>query len=532
VAESQLAHIVITMRADFLDRPLQYSAFGDLVGEHLVTVATPNRDELAEAIVGPAESVGLAGDPDLVERICAEVHDRPGALPLLQHALAELFAARTANRLTLEDYEAIGGVTGSLERRAEATLAGLDHELQPLAQRTMLRLVTVIDDGAPMRRRVRMGQLNDLEVQVIEAFVGARLLVNDIEPDTRTPTVEVAHEALLTHWPRLNGWIESHRSELTLHNRLAESAAEWQTAERDSAMLLTGGRLAQHETWVQRSDLPLSDIEQELLMQSRSEAHRRDARQKRRRTMVMTGFVAAVIAGILAATALVAGRRADDRRAEAEQAEANALVEADRADTNAAQAETNAAEAKANESRADTAAAEASANADRAVAAAQDADQQRQAAEGRALLASVDSASEQDPQLALLLSISAADRLGEQPGAMSALHDTITAQRTVYETEWTGDLINGFEVEGDLSADGRLLTIVGPAGNTVELHDTDRGTLLWVHEFDVERPLEHKVITRRSTRPVAAHSTHAVAARRRQKRVVNGAVLTGVAVWA
>ena len=261
-------------------------------------------------------------------------------------ALAELFTARTADRLTMEDYDAIGGVAGSLERRAEATLAGLDDEPQPLAQRSMLRLVTVLDDGAPMRRRVRVGELDDLEAQVIEAFVGARLLVNDIEPDTRTPTVEVAHEALLTHWPRLNGWIESHRSELTLHNRLTEAAAEWHVADRDAALLLTGGRLAQHETWVQHTDLALADTERDLLAVSRSEADRRDARQKRRRTMIMSGFAAAaVIAGILAVTALVASRRADDRRADAEQAEANATAEADRADTNAAQAATNAAEA-------------------------------------------------------------------------------------------------------------------------------------------------------------------------------------------
>src|SRR5207244_747384 len=82
-------------RADFLDHPLRYPKFGELLGAGLVTVPAPSEDELAEAIERPAAAVGVRFEPGLVSQIVGDVHNQPGALPLLQYALTELFAART-----------------------------------------------------------------------------------------------------------------------------------------------------------------------------------------------------------------------------------------------------------------------------------------------------------------------------------------------------------------------------------------------------------------------------------------------------
>ena len=51
-------------------------------------------DELEQAIVGPAERVGLQFEAGLVSAILRDVSDQPGALPLLQYALTELFEQR------------------------------------------------------------------------------------------------------------------------------------------------------------------------------------------------------------------------------------------------------------------------------------------------------------------------------------------------------------------------------------------------------------------------------------------------------
>ena len=92
---------MLTLRADFYDRPLRHRAIGELLrrGTEVITPMSP--DEVERAIDGPAEQVGVPFEPGLVAEIVADVAERPGALPLLQYALTELFdaAARTVIEL-------------------------------------------------------------------------------------------------------------------------------------------------------------------------------------------------------------------------------------------------------------------------------------------------------------------------------------------------------------------------------------------------------------------------------------------------
>ena len=316
------ARFVVTMRADFLDRPLLYSAFGELLGDHLLTVAAPTKDELTEAITRPPGALGVSVDGVLVDRIANDVHDRPGSLPLLQHAMTELFAARTTDRLEAASYEAIGGVAGSLARRAETTFAALESAEQHALHQALLRLVTVADDAAPTRRRVRLSELDNLGAgNGIEAFMRARLLVGDTDPDTRTPTVELAHEALIDHWPRLAGWIDDVRDDLTQSRRLDEAVVEWQASGEADDFLLTSGRLAQHTAWSDESMLTLTPTEHEYLRRSRRHDDDLRTRRRRRRSVVIGVLIALTVASsAFAAIAIRNGRMANEeaRRARAE----------------------------------------------------------------------------------------------------------------------------------------------------------------------------------------------------------------------
>ena len=199
---------VITLRADFFDRPLQYPEFGELLKQGIVPLTVPTDDELIDAIKRPAEIVGASWEPGLPEQILADVSGSPGTLPLLQYALTELFAARTGHQLTHQAYLQNGGVLGALASRAETAFASLDLPQQALARQLFLRLVAVRSAGEATRRRARLVELNALgdprEVRtVLDTFGEARLLVFDRDPISRSPTAEVAHEALLTSWPRL-----------------------------------------------------------------------------------------------------------------------------------------------------------------------------------------------------------------------------------------------------------------------------------------------------------------------------------------
>ena len=237
--------VVVTLRADLLDRPLHVPAFAEAMRRAMVMVRAPDREELARIVRGPAVGVGVEVEDRLVERIVADAGRQSGALPLVQRVLYDLFADRETDRLTLAAYEEHGGLQGAIGRKAEQLHLGLATQQRDLAREVFLRLVTV-DDGVESRRRVRTRELAQLDADqqdidhVLELFGHHRLVTFDRDPATRGPTVEVAHEALLREWGRLRGWIEAVREDLRTRQRISAAAQEWEDSERDPSVLLRG----------------------------------------------------------------------------------------------------------------------------------------------------------------------------------------------------------------------------------------------------------------------------------------------------
>ncbi len=106
---------------------------------------------------------------------------------------------------------------------------------------------------------------------VTESFARYRLLLLDRDPDTREPTVELAHEALLRAWPRLQQWVDDARDDLRNQRRLATAAAQWMEGGRDPSFLLTGSRLEQTEAWASSTGIMLGAEIREYLAASIAE---------------------------------------------------------------------------------------------------------------------------------------------------------------------------------------------------------------------------------------------------------------------
>ncbi|HLB49415.1 MAG TPA: hypothetical protein VJL59_20580, partial [Anaerolineales bacterium] len=318
--ERSRVRVVITLRADFTDRPLRYVDFGELVQRRSEFVLPLTPDELERAIHGPARRVGLKLEPGLTSTMIREVGDQPGALPLLQYALTELFEKREGRTLTKAAYESIGGILGALGRRAEEVFASLDEAGQAAARQLFLRLVTLGEGVEDTRRRVLRSELeglttkntkeggksqipnpksqlpitnsptpggryavsNSLISPVLDAFGQSRLLSFDRDPLTRGPTVEVAHEALLREWPRLREWLNESRADVRMQRLLAGEAAEWVVADRDPSFLLTGSRLEQFEGWAAETEVALTQDERAYLDASIAERQRREAEEMER----------------------------------------------------------------------------------------------------------------------------------------------------------------------------------------------------------------------------------------------------------
>ena len=305
-ARDSRLRVVLTLRADFYDRPLMYPGFSELIRQHTQVLLPLSADELAEAIHGPAERARVAFEDGLISTILADVNAQPGALPLMQYALTELFERRQDGLLTQAAYREMGGVPGALSRRAEELYERLTPAGKEIARQLFLRLVT-LGEGAgadglltpDTRRRVLRSELEamvsgnlSLEAReqelddfshILETFGRHRLLSFDRDPFTRTPTVEIAHEALLREWTRLRGWIQESREDIHMQRLLDAAAREWASAEGEASFLLQGTRLELFSQWAEGTNLALTAGEAEFLQSSRVEHERRVAEETARK---------------------------------------------------------------------------------------------------------------------------------------------------------------------------------------------------------------------------------------------------------
>ena len=292
---------LVTVRADFLDRMLTHPALGARLDGAVVLVPPMQDHEVKAAITGPAARVGVSVEPDLVSEVIKDVRARPASLPLLQYALTDTFERGSEDHLTLAAYRSAGGISGALSRRADELYESMDGEQREAMKQILLALVTVTEDGEGMRRRVERESLMSLPwaeerlATVVERLGAQRLLTFDQSSETGRATIEVAHEALISEWPRFAGWVENSRDDLRLRQRISTAAEEWHESGLDAGFLLTGSRLGQFSDWASRTDLDLTALEEDFLEASLDARHEQDRRAGRTRRLVVGGVAVAVL---------------------------------------------------------------------------------------------------------------------------------------------------------------------------------------------------------------------------------------------
>ncbi len=313
--------VLITLRADFYGRPLLYSGFGDLMRTGTEVVLPLQVQELEQAVIGPAQRFYIRFETGLMSRIISDVNERPGSLPLMQYALTELFERRQDRMLTNAAYEAVKGVSGALAQRAEELYQTASPAEQEAVQKMMLHLVMITETGEWTRRRVLQAELlappNDPQVQrqVMELFGNSRLLTFDHDAHSRAPTIELAHEALISAWDRLQDWLASNADYLRLQRQLNIAATDWDRSGREPSFLASGTRLAQFETLLNAFMIALNKTETEYLDAS--------LRQKQRSARRLRLFIASLIAALVVVFALMLFAFQQRAAAEASRLEAN-----------------------------------------------------------------------------------------------------------------------------------------------------------------------------------------------------------------
>ncbi len=350
LARSGAASVVATMRSEFFTRCAELPELVALkAGQGQLDLLPPTFAEIGQMIRYPARDAALRWGKDpanpgqALDDVLQEAAWRdPKALPLLQFTLNELFRRRDGRMLTCEAYRALGGMEGALANHAEATLAALPPEVQAALPSLLRALVTAGDEeNEPVvSRRVPLEPLrvDPIRRRLLDVLIDARLLLTDRD-DRMQPVAGIAHEALLTHWPRFKDILEKDREFLRARTRAAAAAERWRRESRDIDFLLHEGKpLAEaRELLITRRD----DLDPETV-EFIDHSIRYRTRQRRRRTRAIatiTGIVLCVVSAFAAFSfvewrdALKQKLEAETQRKGAKEQEKKALIARDEAET-------------------------------------------------------------------------------------------------------------------------------------------------------------------------------------------------------
>ncbi len=267
--------VIITMRADFWGECAPYANLREAMQAHQELIGPMSLAELRGAMEQQAGKVGLRFEADLSQTILDDVRGEPGAMPLLQHALLELWQQRRGRWLRTAAYRAIGGVQKAIAETAEKIYQQATDNERERIQDIFVRLTRVDDEGSSehrdTRQRVRFAELltsgtDTAQMRdLVQRLATVRLIVTSVNDVTGQEELEVAHEALIRYWPRLQTWLDENRDLLRLRGGVRQAAQEWQVAsdeEKTHLLIHRGSRLEEIEGLLVQGRLRLNEQEQ------------------------------------------------------------------------------------------------------------------------------------------------------------------------------------------------------------------------------------------------------------------------------
>ena len=283
--------IVLGIRRDLLDTVLGLGRLGSTIARGILLLDPLSAASWEGVLDQALGAYGYAFEDDALRaEVLAALATDPGAMPLLQFALGELWRGRDRRRklLTREAYVALGGISGALGRHADKTLLAIGADRVDTVRRVLLALTTAAGTRRARTHEDLVSADPDAR-RVTEALEASRIVVRD------GPLVTLAHETLLSRWERLRGWVAEAREERALAEDIEVDARRWATA-RDATLLWRKARLAAGRELAARDSVTLSESARTFLLAGRSEE-----RRGRLAVLVALGALAAVAAIVGAA---------------------------------------------------------------------------------------------------------------------------------------------------------------------------------------------------------------------------------------
>jgi tetratricopeptide (TPR) repeat protein len=303
MARSGTVWVLATLRSEFYSGCEEIPELVTLKsGQGQYQLLPPTKSELSQIIRLPAIAAGLEFEVEaetgtsLDDALLDAAGRNPGALPLIEFTLDELYNRRRDDRvLTHAAFRELRGIEGALETAAEDVFKALPPEVASLFDVIFRALVTVEKDSF-VRRVAKMDALGQTAERqhFLHAFVEGRLLVTDRDEQNRS-VVQVAHEALFTHWPRLQQMLQADREFLRRRARASAAFGLWEEQNRDSSYLWWSGKLlTEVKTLLARSE-ELDAREQEF---ARASVAAGESAKRKRLLAAVAALLVALAAGV------------------------------------------------------------------------------------------------------------------------------------------------------------------------------------------------------------------------------------------
>ena len=394
-------YVVITMRSDFLGDCSIFEGLPEAINESQFLTPRLTRDQLRDAIVGPAKMFRCTVEPAVLNRILNDIGTDPDQLPLMQHALMRMWwnvkdridegddSAPTRGTIELADYEATGGLERALSIHANEAY----DELLPAQKRIaeiLFRCVTDISsDRRGTRRPIPLGNVAlvaDVEpaevAEVVEVFrrPGRSFLTppagTPLQPET---VLDISHESLIRQWDKLigeqredavdqaEGWLHQEAESASIYHRLSQTAGLWREdkaglwgtpdlelaldwREREQPTAAWAERYGGgYQTSMEFLDASEAARHQQLIAEERAEEEKGKEQRRRRRLLVsIAGAVLIAVVGASAGVVSYTYKQSADQNAELAEKE---KVNAERERENAEKEKVNAEKEKVNADR-------------------------------------------------------------------------------------------------------------------------------------------------------------------------------------
>jgi hypothetical protein len=256
-------YLILTMRSEYLPECAVYADLAAAINEGLYLVPRMDREQMKQSIVGQVRTGGAAISTELVDRLLDDAASEDDSLPVLQHALMQIWPKRQRwEPLGLDLYPASGGLATFLDQHAEAVYTTLTPELKDAAQALFRAITEMTADSRPARRPLpfqkvveETGRPAEQLKTVVDAFTREGFLR---VRDEKLTTIDITHEAIARQWRRLGvgfleiggdqkiwreGWITTEARERRAAVALHDASGEWERNDKDKAYLFRGNRL-------------------------------------------------------------------------------------------------------------------------------------------------------------------------------------------------------------------------------------------------------------------------------------------------